>query len=34
MRSCYKSNIENVSNFLIKAGMCYWKGKIIKSEIN
>ena len=35
MRSCYKYNIENVSNyFLIKAGMCYWKDKFIKSEIN
>ena len=32
---CYKSNIENVSNyFLIKAGMCFWKDKIIKSEVN
>ena len=35
MRSCYKYGIENVSNyFLIKAGMCYWKDKIIKCEIN
>ena len=30
MRSCYKYNIDNVSNyFLIKAGMCYFE--IIKS---
>ena len=34
MRSCYKYNTENVSNyFMIQAGMCYWKDKIIKSEI-
>ena len=35
MRSCYKSNFENGSNyFLIKGEMCYWKDKIIKSETN
>ena len=35
-RSCYKYNIENVSNFFrIKTGMCHWKDKkIIKCEIN
>ena len=35
MRSCYKYNIENVSNyFLIKTRMCHLKDKIIKSKIN
>ena len=35
MRLCYKYNIENVNNyFLIKAGMCYRKDKIIKSKID
>ena len=34
IRSCYKYNIENVSNhFLIKAGMYYWKEKSLNMKL-